>query len=122
MELLESVKLRTMMEQLAAWFDWIIIDSPPVLPLADTSAWMRLADGDLAGYPPRNDRKTAVAEGACGARFDKTARRTLERFHGFGLQRLLLPIVFGLLTICHSNSLAMQLNTNTDDRNDRSIL
>ncbi len=29
------------------WFDWIIIDSPPVLPLADTSVWMRLADGVL---------------------------------------------------------------------------
>jgi Mrp family chromosome partitioning ATPase len=35
------------MEQLAAWFDWIIIDSPPVLPLADTSVWARLADGIL---------------------------------------------------------------------------
>ena len=36
-----------MMAQLAAWFDWIIIDSPPVLPMADTSIWMRLADGVL---------------------------------------------------------------------------
>ena len=35
------------MEQLAGWFDWIIIDSPPVLPLADTSVWARLADGIL---------------------------------------------------------------------------
>jgi len=35
------------MDQLAAWFDWIIIDSPPVMPLADTSVWMRLADGIL---------------------------------------------------------------------------
>ena len=35
------------MDQLAAWFDWIVIDSPPVLPLADTSVWMRLADGVL---------------------------------------------------------------------------
>jgi len=35
------------MEQLTAWFDWIIIDSPPVLPLADTSVWGRLADGIL---------------------------------------------------------------------------
>jgi Mrp family chromosome partitioning ATPase len=35
------------MDQLAAWFDWIIIDSPPVLPLADTSVWSRLADGIL---------------------------------------------------------------------------
>jgi Mrp family chromosome partitioning ATPase len=33
------------MAQLAEWFDTIVIDSPPVLPLADTSVWMRLADG-----------------------------------------------------------------------------
>jgi Mrp family chromosome partitioning ATPase len=36
-----------MMNQLAAWFDWVIIDSPPVLPLADTSVWTNLADGIL---------------------------------------------------------------------------
>lgn len=47
MELLQSHKLPSAMKQLAAWFDWIIIDSPPVLPLADTSVWMRLADGIL---------------------------------------------------------------------------
>jgi capsular exopolysaccharide synthesis family protein len=46
-ELLQSQKLTTMMAQLTMWFDWIIIDSPPVLPLADTSVWMRLADGVL---------------------------------------------------------------------------
>ena len=34
-----------LMDQLAGWFDWIVIDSPPVLPLADTSVWMRLSDG-----------------------------------------------------------------------------
>jgi len=32
---------------LTSWFDWIVIDSPPVLPLADTSLWARLADGIL---------------------------------------------------------------------------
>ena len=47
LELLESAKLTGLMEQLAAWFDWIIIDSPPVLPLADTSVWTRLSDGIL---------------------------------------------------------------------------
>jgi capsular exopolysaccharide synthesis family protein len=47
LELLQSGKLSKMMEQLTTWFDWIIIDSPPVLPLADTSVWMRLADGVL---------------------------------------------------------------------------
>jgi capsular exopolysaccharide synthesis family protein len=47
LELMQSGKLSPLMEQLAGWFDWIIIDSPPVLPLADTSMWARLADGIL---------------------------------------------------------------------------
>src|ERR1700722_2534201 len=47
LELMQSGKLSVLMEQLEAWFDWIIIDSPPVLPLADTSLWSRLADGVL---------------------------------------------------------------------------
>jgi capsular exopolysaccharide synthesis family protein len=46
-ELLQSQKLKAFMEQITAYFDWIIIDSPPVLPLADTSIWMRMADGVL---------------------------------------------------------------------------
>jgi capsular exopolysaccharide synthesis family protein len=47
LELLQSGRLSELMDQLTAWFDWIIIDSPPVLPLADTSVWTRLADGIL---------------------------------------------------------------------------
>jgi capsular exopolysaccharide synthesis family protein len=47
LELMQSGKLSILMEQLEAWFDWIVIDSPPVLPLADTSLWSRLADGIL---------------------------------------------------------------------------
>jgi capsular exopolysaccharide synthesis family protein len=47
LELMQSGKLLPLMEQLTSWFDWIIIDSPPVLPLADTSIWARLADGIL---------------------------------------------------------------------------
>jgi capsular exopolysaccharide synthesis family protein len=47
LELMQSGKLSPTMEQLTAWFEWIIIDSPPVLPLADTSMWARLADGVL---------------------------------------------------------------------------
>jgi Mrp family chromosome partitioning ATPase len=48
--LLERVQpgtLTTLMDQLIKWFDWIIIDSPPVLPMADTSVWARLVDGIL---------------------------------------------------------------------------
>jgi capsular exopolysaccharide synthesis family protein len=47
LELLQSGRLSSLLDQLAGWFDWIIIDSPPVLPLADTSVWARLADGIL---------------------------------------------------------------------------
>jgi capsular exopolysaccharide synthesis family protein len=47
LELLQSGRLSSLMDQLTVLFDWIIIDSPPVLPLADTSVWMRLADGIL---------------------------------------------------------------------------
>ena len=47
LELMQSGKLSLLMEQLETWFDWIVIDSPPVLPLADTSIWSRLSDGIL---------------------------------------------------------------------------
>jgi capsular exopolysaccharide synthesis family protein len=47
LELMQSGKLSSIMRKLTIWFDWIVIDSPPVLPLADTSIWLRLADGVL---------------------------------------------------------------------------
>ena len=47
LELLQSGRLATLMDQLSVLFDWIVIDSPPVLPLADTSVWMRVVDGVL---------------------------------------------------------------------------
>jgi len=47
LELMQSGRLSELLNQLSAWFDWIIIDSPPILPLADTSVWARLADGVL---------------------------------------------------------------------------
>lgn len=45
LEVLQSTKLSALTAQLTDWFDTVVIDSPPVLPLADTSLWMRLADG-----------------------------------------------------------------------------
>jgi Mrp family chromosome partitioning ATPase len=47
LEAIQSANFPPMLEQLAEWFDWIIIDSPPVLPLADTTILARLADGIL---------------------------------------------------------------------------
>jgi len=47
LELIQSTRFQLLMGQLGEWFDWIIIDSPPMLPLADTTALARLADGIL---------------------------------------------------------------------------
>lgn len=47
LQLLQSRKLPALMDQLSSWFDWVIIDSPPMMPLADTSIWARAADGVL---------------------------------------------------------------------------
>lgn len=47
LELIQSGRLSSIMKNLSTWFDWIVIDSPPVLPLADTSIWLRIADGVL---------------------------------------------------------------------------
>jgi len=46
LELLQS-GVASMIEQLSGWFDWVVIDSPPILPLADTSVWTSVADGTL---------------------------------------------------------------------------
>jgi capsular exopolysaccharide synthesis family protein len=47
LELLQSGDLTAIMDSLTKWFDWVIIDSPPVLPLGDTSVWARFSDGIL---------------------------------------------------------------------------
>ncbi len=62
LELMQTGKLSSLLVQLTASFDWIIIDSPPLLPLADTSVWARFADGVLL----------VVREG-------KTEKRQLQR-------------------------------------------
>jgi capsular exopolysaccharide synthesis family protein len=46
-ELLQRGVLPTMMEQLSRYFDWILIDSPPVAPLTDTLSWKQRADATL---------------------------------------------------------------------------
>jgi capsular exopolysaccharide synthesis family protein len=63
MELMQSGRLSALMDQLAAWFDWIVIDSPPILPLADTSIWMRLADGILLVSRPGITQKQQLCRG-----------------------------------------------------------
>lgn len=47
LELMQSGNLSRLMGQLSTMFDWIIVDSPPLLPLADTTVWARMTDGVL---------------------------------------------------------------------------
>jgi capsular exopolysaccharide synthesis family protein len=47
LELLQSGRLSELMTQFENLFDWIIVDSPPLLPLADTTVWARVTDGTL---------------------------------------------------------------------------
>jgi capsular exopolysaccharide synthesis family protein len=44
---LQSSRMAGLMQQLAQWFDWIIVDTPPLLPMADANLWARVADGTL---------------------------------------------------------------------------
>jgi capsular exopolysaccharide synthesis family protein len=45
LELMQSGRLPEYLDQLGTVFDWIIIDTPPLFPLADTTFWMKMSDG-----------------------------------------------------------------------------
>jgi capsular exopolysaccharide synthesis family protein len=87
LELMQSGKLPPLMEQLTAWFDWIVIDSPPVLPLGDTSIWARLADGILLVTRPGVTEKHQLQRGL----------ETLEK------SKLLGSLVNGSTNAAHSD-------------------
>src|SRR5262249_20985747 len=61
-ERMQSGRLAAVLDRLSESFDWIIIDSTPILPVADTSVWARLSQGILM----------VVREG-------KTEKRQLQR-------------------------------------------
>ena len=57
LEILQSERFAKLMEQFGEWFDWIIVDSPPLFPMADSGVWMNLVDAVLlvvrAGRAPK---------------------------------------------------------------------
>lgn len=83
LELMQSPMLPEFLDQISGSFDWIVIDSPPLLPLADTILWSRLADGVLL----------VVRQG-------KTAKRPLER----ALQTLDRSTLLGVVLNGSSNT------------------
>jgi capsular exopolysaccharide synthesis family protein len=64
-ELLQPQELSTILKNLSPYFDWIIIDSPPVLSLSDAVALAQHTDGTLlvvkAGRTPVKAVEDAVA-------------------------------------------------------------
>lgn len=85
LELLQSGRLLPMMEQLTNWFDWVVIDSPPILPLADTSVWTNMADGILLV-----------------ARQGTTQKRQLQRgLEAVGTQRLIGALLNSAKSVAH---------------------
>jgi capsular exopolysaccharide synthesis family protein len=62
-ELIQSQQLPKLMDTLSQWFDWIVIDSPPVLPVVDTSVWARLADGILLVARHGTTKKRTLQKG-----------------------------------------------------------
>jgi len=55
--ILQSARFLDLFKQLSTYFDWIIIDAPPLLPMADVNFWSRHADGLLLvvreGHTPK---------------------------------------------------------------------
>jgi capsular exopolysaccharide synthesis family protein len=46
-EILRSMQLAKAFAQLASRFDWMVVDSTPMLPVVDANLWSRLVDGTL---------------------------------------------------------------------------
>lgn len=46
-DVLQSVRFSEAFAQIAGSFDWIVVDSTPLLPMADPNIWNRLVDGTL---------------------------------------------------------------------------
>jgi capsular exopolysaccharide synthesis family protein len=63
LELMQSGRLSHLMSQLPTMFDWIVVDSPPLLPLADTTVWSRLIDGTLLVVREGTTEKKALHRG-----------------------------------------------------------
>lgn len=82
-ERMQSGRLAAVLDRLSESFDWIIIDSTPILPIADTSVWARLSQGILM----------VVREG-------KTAKRQLQK----ALEELDSSILLGIVLNGSSNN------------------
>lgn len=64
-EILQSASTARVLQTLTPYFDWILIDTPPLAPLTDALSLARLADASLlvlrAGHTPKEAAEEALA-------------------------------------------------------------
>jgi Mrp family chromosome partitioning ATPase len=64
LEALNTQRIASLLSQTSESFDWILIDSPPVIPFADTSLWTAACDRIIfvarEGVTPRRLLKRAI--------------------------------------------------------------
>jgi capsular exopolysaccharide synthesis family protein len=46
-QVLQSARFAQTFARVASWFDWVVVDSTPMLPMVDANLWSRLVDGTL---------------------------------------------------------------------------
>ena len=61
--ILQSARFLELYKHLSTCFDWILIDAPPLLPMADVSFWSRQADGLLLVVREGRTPKTVLQKG-----------------------------------------------------------
>jgi capsular exopolysaccharide synthesis family protein len=63
LKLIQSERTAALLKQLAMWFSWIVIDSPPLVPLADSSTWATMSDAVLLVARQGHTAKKAFVKG-----------------------------------------------------------
>jgi capsular exopolysaccharide synthesis family protein len=90
LELLQPGRISALIEQVTALFDTIVIDSPPILPLADTSVWMRVADGIILVARQGKTEKRQLQKGIEALPTEKLIGSLLNASKAVDAQLLLL--------------------------------
>ena len=86
-ELLLNGRLKTLLERVTPIFDWVILDSPPLLPVADASLLADHVDGVILVVRAASTQ-TSVAERACqelqGRNIVGVVLNAVEKAHVYG--------------------------------------
>jgi capsular exopolysaccharide synthesis family protein len=61
-DLLQSDRLAELIARIAGSFDWVLVDSPPMVPWADANIWARLTDGILLVVRKNKTPKALLAK------------------------------------------------------------